>query len=162
MRPRYNACTFQTQLTTIVRLMDSTPSHTQLERANVVLRGVPVGALWLSEGDVVFASLEPTPAFDAIIDHVQRASARVWARGFLQPSRQRIAIEALAPAPGLAFELRDANGAPLHADFVNIVASPRPGEPAIVVVCRKYAHAAVASLLRPPHRSAGDERRDND
>jgi hypothetical protein len=141
------------------------------ERAHVFWRGVPVGALWLSDGDVVITSLEPTAAFAAISDTVRQHSARLWDRGFLQQdsasvwepgilrhTRQRIAIEALAPVADLAFELRDLNGRALHADFVNVVASPRPVESPVVVVCRKYAHAAVASVLRSPQRAAGDDR----
>jgi hypothetical protein len=59
----------------------------------------------------------------------------------------------------MTFELRDASGEALHADFVNVVLSPRPDEPPIVIVCRKYAHAAVASLLAPRSQAAGDDRR---
>jgi hypothetical protein len=145
--------------------------HAHAERAHLFLRGVPVGAFWLFESSVVIAALEPTEAFAAIREEVGYHSMRLWRKGFLQQNsgdvpergvvrhtRQRVTVEALAPAAGMAFELRDASGGALHADFVNVVVSPRAGEPPVVVVCRKYAHAAVASLLRPPSRASGDNR----
>ena len=142
-----------------------------VERAQIFVRGVPIGSFWLSEGDVVITTLEPNAAFTAISDDVRAFSTALWEKGFLQHvsvslwekgvfkhTRRRVTVEALSPTHGMGFELRDLNGDALHADFVNVVASPRPAELPVVVVCRKHAHSAVASVLRFPQRAAGGDR----
>jgi hypothetical protein len=131
----------------------------QLARCIVLLRGVPLGALWLAEGDLVFGTLEPAPAYAAAEGELRRAAERLWNQGFLHPKppRNRISVDALAPLAGLSFELRDEGGALLQTDMVNVVPSPRIGEPAVVVVGRKFVNAAVASLIRGDPREPGTD-----
>jgi hypothetical protein len=130
--------------------MESISLAGQVDRVTVQLRGVPLGAVWLAEGDLVFTTLEPSAAYDGFAEAVRAASEPLWHLGFLQPRTARIAVEALKPRAEDSYELRDTAGRSLAVDFVNVVASPRAGEPPVVIVYRKFVHAAVASVLREP------------
>lgn len=131
----------------------------QVERVIVHLNGVPIGAMSFAGGDVVIAKLEVAPAFDAWAAEIRSSSEPLWRLGFLQPKGEHVIIDALAPSADHAFELRDTSGRSLAVDFVNVVASPRVGEPPVAVVYRRLAHAAVASLLRAPSRAVGSTMR---
>lgn len=126
------------------------------ERVRVYLRGVPLGTFALSGGDLVLAPLEREPGYDSFATVIRAASEPLWQLGFLHPPSPRIAAEALAPPRELAFELRDMDGRQLHADFVNVVASPASHAPPTVVVHRKHANAAIASVLGQVRRAPGE------
>jgi hypothetical protein len=114
----------------------------------VQLRGVPLGHAWLGEGELVFTTLEPSAAYEGFSGLIRAASQWLWSLGFGQAEGARIAVEALAPAADFDFELLDDAGRGLVVDFVNVVASPHDAEPPVVIVSRRYVHAAVASVLR--------------
>ena len=141
-----------------VMRMEATSLAGQVDRVTVQLRGVPLGAIWLAESDLVVTTLEPSAAYDGFSEAIRAASEPLWQLGFLQPRRAHLAIEALAPRAEDAYELRDVAGRILAVDFVNVVASPGAGEPPVVIVYRKYVHAAVASVLR---ETPGDGRSAN-
>ena len=138
-----------------VRLVEMTSTDGEGDRVTVYLRGVPLGDAAIPAGDLVLTPLRCLAGYDGFEDAIADASVELWNQGFLQPGGPHIAAEALAPPADLAFELRDVAGHVVHADFVNVVASPRDAEPPTVIVYRRFANAAVASLLRTPPKRPG-------
>ena len=131
------------------------------ERFLVCLRGAPIGEVDLTDGDLVIADLEPKPAYEAIRADVRLASQDAWKAGFLGALKSRMTADVLAPVGELSFELRDLTGSAVHADFVNVIARKDAAQPSVVVVSRRRANAAVASILsRTPRADRPGQRGD--
>lgn len=137
--------------------MEPESATSDIERAVVYLRGMPLGTFGLPDGDLVIATLEPTRPYESFVPAIRYLSEAFWARGFLPPRPGRVPVEALAPSADQSFELRDSLGRMLAVDFVNVIESPEPTDPPVVVVCRKHVNALVASALRDPYPRFADE-----
>ena len=122
----------------------------------VTHHGVPLGrieALRLTTDDLAVGELECLSAYDALRPTIREASRSLWSVGFLASgvdvTRMSPAAEEVRQrAAELALELRDARGALIPTDFVNIVERPFEDRP-VVFARLRLASAADRAVLTP-------------
>ena len=86
-------------------------------------RGVPLGHTDLVTEGLAIGDFRPGDGYAKVRDVIREASRAVWAMGFFRANIQpRVAVEDIAAAARLEFELRDEKGALVHSDWVNIIA----------------------------------------
>ena len=132
-------------------------------RFTITHQGVPVGELELpSGGERVAVPVDPLPAYESIRPLVRAASialSQVALAGTgetaLPPVRSQTALHRGAEL-GRALELRDATGALVPTDFIDLTDWPG-GEPAVAaIVGLRDSHAARPAVERPLRRDGTD------
>jgi hypothetical protein len=125
-------------------------------RHQIAHRGLPVGHAEFVASGLVIADLEPGSGYASVRYVIREASEVLWAMGFFGyrgANPGRMPEEVLARAASLDFEVRDANGDQVHADWVNIIERPGPAPTPILVARFRLDHAGVPSVPSPAERS---------
>ena len=120
-------------------------------------QGVPLGIVDLTGGELVVAEFEPSDAYLSVRSTIREASVALWSMGFFHPEgvQQLVSVEAPGRAAKLSFELRDAEGKLIPADFVNVVERPHTEDGPVLFVRFRHAHSGVASVVHLPHKKGG-------
>ena len=132
-------------------------------RLTITHQGVPVGEVELpTAGERVAVPVVPLPAYESIRPLVRAASvalSQVALAGSgemaLPPVRSQTVLHRAAEL-GRALELRDAAGALVPTDFIDLTDWPG-GEPAVAaIVGLRDSHAARPAVERPPPLGGAD------
>lgn len=130
-------------------------------RYTVQHRGVPVGTVELTAGELSAGTMSSAPGYAAIQQIVRDASIALLQLGFYgAAARDLDAPEApvtasLAAAAQLVFELRGTDGEEVPTTFVNLVEPP--GDARVVVLARfSHSHAREGATQTPPVREAAE------
>ena len=127
----------------------------------VQYRGVPVGTVELTAGELRAGTMSPAPGYAAIQQTVRDASIALLQLGFYGAAARGLdapetaVTVSLAAAARLVFELRDANGQEVPTTFVNLIETPRDSR--VVVLARfSQSHAREGAARTPPLREAAE------
>ena len=129
-------------------------------RYAVMHKGVPIGHIDLTDGELVAAPLLALPAFEALRPTVHAGSVALLALGFFGAATaadHNGAEAALQAAAALQFDLVDLRGELVPATFVNVLEAPDGG---LVVFARLgHAHARVPAIQPMAPRTDADAAR---
>lgn len=127
------------------------PSDGGLTEYVVTHQGVPIGMVQLPrDGDRFTAAVAPLPGYEAIRPFVRHASGALADVALGRPA-DAIALSGAA-ALGRALELRDATGAFVPVDFIELTDWPG-GTPEVAAFIRlREAHASVQAKVATPPR----------
>lgn len=121
-------------------------------------RGVPLGTVDLTPAGLVVAELSPAPGYSSVRDTLRAASEFLWRLGVLAEggaADSPLDSGSLSRAAALPLELRDASGAAVAADYVNILERPDPADAPIVIARFEHAAASVPAHRSIPPRDEG-------
>jgi hypothetical protein len=132
-------------------------------RFTITHQGVPIGEVELpAGGEWVAVPVSPLPAYESIRPLVRAASvalSRVALAGAGETALPQIRSQTTlhrAAELGRALELRDAAGALVPTDFIDLTDWPG-GEPAVAaIVGLRDSHAARPAVERPPTLGGSD------
>ena len=135
-------------------------------RYTITHRGVPIGEAELDLGpDLAVGAMRPLPAYAAVRPLVRAATDALRGLGFLGPPADPVSSDAGRAALqrgatlGRALELRDARGALVTADFVELMDWPGAESEVTAWVRAREAPAAVPARERPGPGAARDASR---
>ena len=120
-------------------------------------QGVPLGHAEFETEGLAIGEFKPGNGYAQFRDVIREASRAIWGMGFFHPEKTqpRVAVEDLAAAARLQFELRDDKGALVHSDFVNIVEPPSAGAPLLIMARFQQSHAGKPTSRSPGSRGDG-------
>lgn len=130
-------------------------------RYTVQHRGVPLGTVELTAGELSAGTLFTLPGYEAIRQTVRDASVALLQLGFYGAAARDLNVpessqsSSLEAAAKLVLELRGADGEEVPTTFVNLIEPP--GDARVVVLARfSHSHARVGATRTPPLREAAD------
>ena len=136
-----------------MRPNDSTQA-TEL-KYTITHQGVPIGVIEIPPHvDRITVAVDPLPAYDALQPIVLRASSAL-ADVALGRAANAIALQAAA-ALGRVLELRDASGALVPVDFIELTEWPGWNVQFAAFVGLRDSHAIVPAKVRPRPRGDSD------
>lgn len=129
----------------------------------ITREGVPIGRVELpADGERVAAAVIPLPAYEAIRSLVRAASvalSTVVVGGTTTTAADQAPIQTLlrrAAELGRALELRDATGALVPTDFIDLTEWPGGHPEVAAIVGLRDSHAGVRATVRQPARRDAD------
>ena len=105
-------------------------------RYQIAHRGTPIGQAQFTPVGLAIADFEPYLAYEDVRDVIRQASEYIWRIGVFggrdaKPSR--VPQEVFARVAALSFEIRDAFGELVDADWVNVIERPEPAAAPVLV-----------------------------
>jgi len=123
----------------------------------ITYQGVPIGRLeFPAAGERVAVAVTPLPAYDAVRSLVREASVALSSVALAGSGeaagpqlRSQTALRRAAEL-GRALELRDAAGALVPTDFIDLTDWPGGHPEVAAIVGLRDSHAGVRAVVRPP------------
>ena len=120
-------------------------------RCELFFQGISIGFSELVPGDLSIGEFEPGAGYAMVRDTIRAASESLWAMGFFtdRSDNSPVVLGHLSQAAALRLDLRDIQGSPVEADFVNIVELPDPSRAPAVFARFRLAHSRTQAVKHP-------------